>query len=226
MNTRIAAIREAMGRAARRSGRDPGDIHLLAVSKYKPMEALMEAYGAGQRDFGENYAQELAGKFDELPRDARLHFIGHLQSNKVKLIAGRAAWFHALDSVKLARRLNDRLENIAAEPLKVFIAVNVGVEDSKHGLPPDIPAVTEVVRAADALPFLELRGLMALPPWLADPEEVRPYFAQIRHLRDDIRRQTGIAMPDLSMGMSHDFEVAIEEGATWVRVGTAIFGER
>jgi len=226
MKTRLETIHTAIARAADRCGRNPEGIHLLAVSKRKPVSDLMEAYEAGQRDFGENYAQELAEKHEELPADAHLHFIGHLQSNKVKLIAGRATHLHALDSVKLATRLNSKLEESDAAPLKVFIAVNVGIEDSKHGLPPKIETVTEVVKAANALPLLDLRGLMALPPYLPDPEDVRPYFAQIRQLRDTIQQNTGIAMPDLSMGMSHDFEVAIEEGATWIRVGTAIFGER
>ncbi len=212
---RLAAVRERIEAAAGRVGRDPASIDVIAVSKRKPVEDIVAAYEAGQRDFGENYVQEFAAKRELLPplEDARFHFIGKLQSNKAGKAAGLFTAIHTLDSSKLARRL-DRF----GKPLEVFLEVKLSAEESKSGMDPGLlGAVLEDVAAAANL---RLAGLMTMPPWNADPEHARPYF---RHLRELAERH-GIG--GLSMGMSHDLEVAIEEGATHLRVGTAIFGPR
>ncbi len=213
--SRLDAVRQRIAAAAGRAGRFPGAITLVAVSKRKPPEDIVAAYEAGQRDFGENYVQEFERKAAALPDlpGARFHMIGRLQRNKVKRAAGLFATVHTLDSVRLA----ERLDRFAAD-LEVFLEVKLSREQSKAGMdPPSLPAVLE---AAAAAPGLRLAGLMTMPPWSADPEDSRPYF---RHLRE-LAAPHGIS--GLSMGMSHDLEVAIEEGATHVRVGTAIFGKR
>ena len=212
---RLAAVRERIEAAAGRVGRDPASIAVIAVSKRKPVEDIVAAYEAGQRDFGENYVQEFAAKRELLPPldDARFHFIGKLQSNKAGKAAGLFTTIHTLDSSKLARRL-DRF----GKPLEVFLEVKLSAEESKSGMDPGLlGAVLEDVAAASNL---RLSGLMTMPPWNADPEHARPYF---RHLRELAERH-GIG--GLSMGMSHDLEVAIAEGATHLRIGTAIFGPR
>lgn len=212
---RLAAVRERIEAAAGRVGRDPASIDVIAVSKRKPVEDIVAAYEAGQRDFGENYVQEFAAKRELLPPldDARFHFIGKLQSNKAGKAAGLFTTIHTLDSSKLARRL-DRF----GKPLEVFLEVKLSAEESKSGMDPGLlGAVLEDVAAASNL---RLSGLMTMPPWNADPEHARPYF---RHLRELAERH-GIG--GLSMGMSHDLEVAIAEGATHLRIGTAIFGPR
>ena len=213
--TRLATVRQRIDAAAERIGRDPASIAVIAVSKRKPVEDIVAAYEAGQRDFGENYVQEFAAKRGLLPPldDARFHFIGKLQSNKAGKAAGLFSTIHTLDSSKLARRL-DRF----GKPLEVFLEVKLSAEESKSGMDPELlEAVLEDVSAA---PNLRLSGLMTMPPWNADPEHARPYFRQLRELAERL----GIG--GLSMGMSHDLEVAIEEGATHLRVGTAIFGPR
>jgi len=201
----------------------------MAVSKTFPAERIREAYEAGVRDFGENRVQEFAGKAEALRdlRDARWHMIGHLQSNK----AGKAAeLFHAVDSVdslKLAERLNEAAGG-AGKKLAVLIEVNVGGEAAKSGLSPDRPELEQLLSGISRFDRLEVSGLMTIPPFFDDPEKARPYFRKLRELRDRIaaRNLAGIGMTVLSTGMSHDFEIAIEEGSTCVRVGTAIFGER
>ena len=208
-------MRERIEAAAQRVGRDPASIAVIAVSKRKPVEDIVAAYEAGQRDFGENYVQEFAAKSELLPPldDARFHFIGKLQSNKAGKAAGLFSTIHTLDSSKLTRRL-DRF----GKPLEVFLEVKLSAEESKSGMDPGLlGAVLEDVAAASNL---RLSGLMTMPPWNADPEHARPYFRQLRELAE----RHGIG--GLSMGMSHDLEVAIEEGATHLRVGTAIFGPR
>ena len=213
--SRLATVRARIEAAAERVGRDPASISVIAVSKRKPVEDIVAAYGAGQRDFGENYVQEFAAKRELLPplEHARFHFIGKLQSNKAGKAAGLFSTIHTLDSSKLARRL-DRF----GKPLEVFLEVKLSAEESKSGMDPELlEAVLEDVSAA---PNLRLSGLMTMPPWNADPEQARPYFRQLRELAE----RHGIG--GLSMGMSHDLEVAIEEGATHLRVGTAIFGPR
>lgn len=208
-------MRERIEAAAERVGRDPASIAVIAVSKRKPVEDIVAAYEAGQRDFGENYVQEFAAKSELLPPldDARFHFIGKLQSNKAGKAAGLFAAIHTLDSSRLARRL-DRF----GKPLEVFLEVKLSAEESKSGMDPGL--LETVLADVAAASNLRLSGLMTMPPWNADPEHARPYF---RHLRELAGRH-GIG--GLSMGMSHDLEVAIEEGATHLRVGTAIFGPR
>jgi PLP dependent protein len=211
----LRAVRERMERAAVRAGRDPASVRLVAVSKTQPADAVRAAYHAGCRDFGENYAQELVDKAAALADLApRWHHIGHLQSNKVRALAGKVALYHAVDRASLAAEIARRSERAA-----VLLQVNVAGEVQKSGCrPDDLPALVSAVRA---LGNIELRGLMTMPP-AAEPEAVRPWFRALRELRDHLAPE----LPELSMGMSHDFDVAIEEGATLVRVGTAIFGAR
>jgi PLP dependent protein len=225
----IARVRERIEGAALRVGRDPGSITLMAVSKTFPSGSILEAYEAGVRVFGENRVQEFAGKAAAVRdlQDARFHLIGHLQSNK----ATRAAeLFHAVDSVdslKLAEKLNAAASGLGKK-LAVLLEINVGGEAAKSGMPPDSPEVEAILQAAPRLASLEIRGLMTVPPHTEDPEGARPYLRRLRELRDQLagRSSVGVRLAELSMGMSHDFEVAIEEGSTCVRVGTAIFGMR
>src|SRR5438309_5526367 len=225
----IAAIRERVARAAARAGRSPGSITLMAVSKTVEPERIREAYAAGLRVFGENRVQEFAGKAEALADlvEAEWRLIGHLQSNKAKKAA---ELFHAVDSVdslRLAERLNESAEQLGKK-LTALIEIKVGQEESKAGIPLDSPELENLLRAAPRLESLQIRGLMTVPPFTEDPERARPYFRTLRELRDQIaaRKLPAIQMDELSMGMSHDFEVAIEEGSTCVRVGTAIFGTR
>ena len=225
----VASIQERMAAAARRSGRDLSDIALMAVSKTHPPERIREAYEAGLRLFGENRVQEFASKvvaLQNLP-DAEWHMIGHLQTNK----AGKTVeLFNAVDSVdslKLADKL-DAAAHALGKKLSVLIEINVGGEAAKSGIAPDSPTLDELLIAAPRLESLQFRGLMTVPPFTDDPQAARAYFRKLRELRDNIvaRKLSSVSMDVLSMGMSHDFEVAIEEGATCVRVGTGIFGER
>lgn len=219
---RLAAVRDRIERAARAASRDPKDVALVAVSKTKPPSMIREAYAAGQRDFGENYAQELADKADELAdlHELRWHFIGHLQSNKAKLVARVAGVVHTVDSPALARELGKRAAKERPEPLPVLVEVNVGGEPQKHGATPaEIGAVIEAVALQ---PSLALRGLMTMPPH--DLLAARRAFEALVSLRNLHGGRT--RLPELSMGMSDDLEVAIACGATMVRVGTAIFGAR
>jgi len=225
----VAEIRERIARAASRVGRNPDSVTLMAVSKTVEPERIKEAYAAGLRVFGENRVQEFEGKSAALSelKDAEWHLIGHLQSNKAK----RAAeLFHAIDSVdslRLAERLNQAATE-AGKKLAVLIEIKVAEEESKAGIPLDSPELEKLLRAAPQLESLKIRGLMTVPPFTGDAEGARPYFRLLRDLRDQIatRNLPRVQMDALSMGMSHDFEVAIEEGSTCVRVGTAIFGAR
>jgi hypothetical protein len=219
---RLAEVRGRIEAVAARVGR-PGGVRLLAVSKTKPPEDIRAAYAAGQRLFGENYAQELAQKAEALAdlRDVEWHFIGRLQRNKAKQIVQVAASVHTVDRAELAVELGKRAA-AAGKRVRVLVEVNVSGEASKGGCTPDeAGAVLDAVRAA---PSLEAVGLMTIPPETEDPEGARPFFAALRALRD--RHGGPSVLPELSMGMTHDFAVAIEEGATIVRVGTAIFGAR
>ncbi|HVI06924.1 MAG TPA: YggS family pyridoxal phosphate-dependent enzyme [Candidatus Binatia bacterium] len=225
----IAAVREQMAKAARRAGRSPDDIALMAVSKTNTAERIREAYAAGQRLFGENRVQEFAGKAPDLGdlADARWHMIGHLQTNKA---AKAAELFHTVDSVdslRLAEKLNAAAQSMGKK-LDVLIEINLGGEAAKTGATPDSEELDKILVAAAEFCFLNVRGLMTVPPFTEDPEGARPYFRRLRELRDTIasRKLPGIGMDELSMGMSHDFAVAIEEGSTCVRVGTLIFGVR
>jgi len=225
----LSAIHERIARAARRSGRNPEDISLMAVTKTFPPERIIEAYDAGQRLLGENRVQEFAEKIGGLVdlRDAEFHMIGHLQSNK----AGKAAEiFHAIDSLgsaKLAGRLNTAAESLG-RTLDALIEINVGGEAAKSGIAPDSSELETILAAAFLWRNLRIRGLMTVPPFTEDPEGARPYFRQLRELRDRLaaRNLLSVSFEVLSMGMSHDFEFAIEEGSTCVRLGTAIFGTR
>ena len=225
----VASIRERMAAAARRSGRDLSDIALMAVSKTQPPERIREAYDAGLRLFGENRVQEFAGKVEGLRdlHDAEWHMIGHLQTNKAAKTAELFRAVDSVDSLKLSEKL-DAAARALGKKLEVLIEINVGGEAAKSGVAPDSPALEELLINAPRFEALLFRGLMTVPPFTDDPESARPYFRKLRKLREVIaaRKLPAVAMDKLSMGMSHDFEVAIEEGSTCVRVGIAIFGER
>jgi len=224
MAENLARVRERVARAAQRAGRRADDITLVAVSKTFPPEAMRAAYDAGVRHFGENRVQEMAAKRPQLAGlDATWHFIGHLQSNKARHAAELFDRIDAVDSIALARKL----ESVAVEihrGLPVLIEVNVGGEATKSGA--SEAALADLVPEVAACFHLNLRGLMAVPPYSDDPEQARPYFRRLRELRDKFSRILSYELPVLSMGMSHDFEVAIEEGATEIRIGTALFGAR
>ena len=219
----LQAVRQRIAQAARACGRDPGDVALLAVSKTFGADAVAAALACGQQAFGENYVQEALDKIAALP-DSRLdwHFIGPIQSNKTRVIAENFDWVHSVDRVKIAERLSAARPG-QLPPLQICIQVNIGGEDTKSGVAPADTAA--LARAVAALPRLKLRGLMAIPPPSPDPAQQRRHFAALRELKSALTRD-GSALDTLSMGMSADLEAAIAEGATIVRVGTAIFGER
>ena len=221
----IEGIQARIAAACARVGRNPAEVRLVAVSKTKPAALIEEAAAAGQRLFGENYVQEFADKAEQVRAPVEWHFIGALQSNKVKYLRGKVTMIHSLDRLSLAEEINRQWAKLD-RPMDVLLEVNLGDESSKAGTGAE--EAIELVRRVAELPFLRLRGLMALPPWLDDPEEVRPYFRRLREVarRIEALNIPGVSMAELSMGMSNDFEVAIEEGATLVRVGTAIFGGR
>jgi pyridoxal phosphate enzyme (YggS family) len=229
ISANISSVQERITAAARRAGRNLDDVILMAVSKTQPPEPIYEAYGAGLRTFGENRVQEFAGKAQAL-RDlnaAEWHMIGHLQTNKAAKTVELFRAVDSLDSLKLAEKLDAAARTIGRK-LEVLIEINVGGEAAKTGVASDSPALDELLIAAPRLEALVFRGLMTVPPFTRDPQGARPYFRKLRELRDRIaaRKLPAVGMDQLSMGMSHDFEVAIEEGSTGVRVGTAIFGER
>lgn len=222
----LRTIRKKIDTAAAGCGRNPKDITLVGVSKKMPVEKLCQAIDAGLTDLGENYIQEAVDKIDAIGRPAVCwHFIGHLQSNKAKYAVGLFDLIHTLDSVKLARELNKHAAGRGIVQ-KVLIQVNIGREATKSGVSTDDVAALAV--AVSAMGNLSLRGLMTLPPMFNAPEQARPYFADLRKLARKIAADgiPNVRMDELSMGMTGDFEVAIEEGATLVRVGTALFGER
>lgn len=216
----LAQVRARIERAALRAGRDPGSVRLVAVSKTKPAALVRAAYEAGQRDFGENYVQELVEKHAALADLEGIvwHAIGHLQTNKARDVATRAGFVHSVDSAKLARELGKRTTGALA----VLVQVNVGGEAQKSGCEPgEVRAVLDAVRGERAL---SLRGLMTVPPHTEDPEGARAYFEALARVRDE--HGGAGALPELSMGMTHDLDVAVACGATMVRVGSALFGER
>ena len=226
LREKVARVEERIAAACQRAGRRREDVRLVAVSKTHPAEMIRAAHQAGLRDFGENRVQEAQAKRPALADlDATWHLIGHLQSNKARPARELFQWVHSLDSMKLAERLA-QVTPPGTPRLPVLIEVNLGGESSKAGVQAE--DVAKLAEQVAALASLELRGLMVIPPFLANPEDVRPYFQQLAALARDIasRNLPNVSMRELSMGMSHDFEVAIEEGATVVRVGTAIFGER
>ncbi len=225
----VASIRERIAAAARRVGRSGDDVSLMAVTKTHPPELIHEAYGAGLRLFGENRVQEFAGKAAALSalNEAEWHMIGHLQTNKAAKAAELFAAVESVDSLKLAEKLDSAARDLGNK-LRVLIEVNVGGEAAKSGVAVGSSELEELLHSAQRFEALEFLGLMTVPPYTENPEGARQFFHRLRELRDKIARRQlpHIAMDVLSMGMSHDFEVAIEEGSTCVRVGTAIFGER
>lgn len=220
---RLQAIHERIHTAATRSGRDPASIELLAVSKTFPVEAIREAVDAGQLLFGENKVQEILAKAPQLPEKLQWHLIGHLQSNKVRKVLPLVKFIHSIDSLDLARDVDRIAGELGLYP-KVYLEVNLAAESSKHGFTPE--KLRSTLEDLYALRRLEIQGLMCIPPFDADAAKSRPYFVQLRELRDELEKSGGGPLPQLSMGMSHDFDIAIEEGATIVRVGSAIFGDR
>jgi pyridoxal phosphate enzyme (YggS family) len=224
---RLAEVYRRIEKVARGAGRDPALIKLIAVSKTHPPDVLRRAIEAGANDLGENRVQEADAKILELGRDAvRWHLIGHLQANKARRAVMLFDVIHSLDSATLARRLDRLCQEIGREELPVLIQVDLGDEATKSGVSEsELPLMVSAIGGCERL---RLIGLMTLPPFLDDLELVRPYFRRLRELRDALKAQQafGAALGELSMGMSHDYSVAIEEGATFVRIGTAIFGER
>ncbi len=225
----ISLVKERIAAAAGRAGRSADDIALMAVTKTQSAERIRQAYDAGQRLFGENRVQDFAAKAGTLQdlQDAKWHMIGHLQTNKAAKTVELFRSVDSVDSLKLAEKLDAAARKLGRK-LDVLIEINVGGESAKSGVAPDSTALEELLLAAPRLEALVFRGLMTVPPFTEDPEGARPYFRKLRELRDAIaaRKLPAVAIEQLSMGMSHDFEVAIEEGSTCVRVGTAIFGER
>ena len=219
----LAAVRDRVDEAAVRAGRDPAQVTLVAVSKAQDPAKLAAAAAAGHVDFGENYVQEYRAKVEQFADlDIRWHYIGRLQTNKIKYLVRDVHTIHTVDRLKAAREVGKRARAVG-RTCSVLAQVNVGGEDSKGGFDPD--AAEDEIGELLTVEGIQLDGLMAIPPFLA-PEEVRPYFVQMRELRDRLRTALSHPLPVLSMGMSGDFEAAIEEGATHVRVGTAIFGQR
>jgi len=221
----LQAVRERIAAAAaRRAGRDPAEITLVAVTKTQPVEVIRAAYELGLRDFGENRIEEAETRFERLPADVRWHMVGHVQSRKAARAVTPYVLLHSLDSVKLARRL-DRFAAEAGRRLPILLEVNVSGEAGKYGLRPD--QVAAAVEAMRGFEHLQLQGLMTMAPIVPDPEEARPVFVALRELRQRLAAHfPDLDWQHLSMGMTDDFEVAVEEGATIVRIGRAIFGER
>jgi pyridoxal phosphate enzyme (YggS family) len=223
---RLTEIRARVADAATRAGRTPSDVRLIAISKTFPIDAVRAAYEAGQRDFGENRVQEALQKIDaSADMDIRWHLVGHLQSNKAKKAAERVAFIHSIDGVDLLRRV-DAAAAAVSRSVQVLVQVDLAAEATKHGAP--VETLAAIFDEAQRCQAAQVAGLMLLPPLAENPEDARPWFRRLREERDRLL-DAGVPssrLRELSMGMSHDFEVAIDEGATMVRVGTAIFGQR
>ena len=221
----LRKVEENIGAACDRSGRAREDVTLIAVSKTKPVEMLREAYDAGCRDFGENKVQELVDKYDQMPDDVRWHMIGHLQRNKVKYIVDKVYMIHSVDSLRLAEEISKEAvkKNVT---VSILVEVNVAEEESKFGTTAE--ETVSLVENIAKLPNILVKGLMTIAPYVEDSEENRLYFAKLKQIYVDITHKNidNVYMEELSMGMTGDYEVAIEEGATYIRVGTGIFGER
>ncbi|MCD8120225.1 MAG: YggS family pyridoxal phosphate-dependent enzyme [Lachnospiraceae bacterium] len=219
------AVDRRVAEACRRAGRDRSEVTLVAVSKTKPATDILEVYQSGVRDFGENKVQELTEKYGVLPDDIRWHLIGHLQRNKVKYLPGKTCLIHSVDSLRLAMEI-ETIYAAADMECDILLEVNVAEEESKYGV--KASEVYDLAKQIAELPHVHIRGLMTIAPYTEDPESNRKYFRELRQLAVDIqsKKPHNICMDELSMGMTGDFEVAIEEGATIVRVGTGIFGER
>lgn len=221
LSDNLAKVRQTIAESAARAGRDPKGVTIVAVTKTFPVSVAREAMVLGLRIFGENRVQEAIPKIDEIgTRDASWHLIGHLQSNKVKFIEGRFAMVESIDSAGIVEALGRRLH----APLDVLIEVNVGEEPQKTGAQPS--DLLPLAAAIELRPNLRLRGLMTIAPMVSDAEQVRPVFRKLRELRDDLIQRLGRRLPVLSMGMTEDYAVAIEEGATMLRLGRALFGPR
>jgi len=217
---RLDAVEQRIAAACEKAGRPRGSVRLLAVSKTKPPEAVREAADCGIRLFGENRVQEAQAKIPLCPDGLEWHLIGHLQSNKARVAANLFQMIHSVDSLKLLRALDAHAEIT----LPVLLQVNISGEAAKFGMKPD--EVAGVVEAANQMNKVEVHGLMTIPPFAPDPEKTRSHFSALRELCHRVQDETGTPLPELSMGMSHDLEVAIEEGSTWVRIGTDLFGTR
>ncbi len=218
-------VRENIRRACKNAGRDVSEVTLISVSKTKPLSMLKEAYEAGSRDFGENKVQEILEKHPAMPEDARFHMIGHLQRNKVKQVLPHAVLIHSVDSLRLAEQIDQEAEKLGIKA-KILLEINVAKEESKFGImPEDALAMAEQIAAFS---HLQIEGLMTIAPFVDDPEENRPVFRKLYQLSVDIKKKNidNVNMCVLSMGMTGDYQVAIEEGATMIRVGTGIFGAR
>ena len=224
---RLADVRARLAAAAQRSGRDPADVRLIAISKTHPATVIKQVCQLGATDLGENRVQEAEGKITEIGREnVCWHLVGHLQANKARRAVNLFDVIHSLDTVDLAQRLDRLCAEEGRTSLPVLIQVDLGHEETKSGI--DESELTHMVDSLGPLTRLKLIGLMTLPPFFDDPEQNRPFFRRLRELRDELNQRGafGDRTGELSMGMTHDFEVAIEEGATMVRIGTAIFGER
>ena len=228
MNTirdHLNEVRENIQKACEKAGRSPQEVTLIAVSKTKPLFMLEEAYEAGARDFGENKVQEILEKHPKMPEDARFHMIGHLQRNKVKQVLPHAVLIHSVDSYRLAEQISQEAGKLGITA-KILLEVNVAKEESKFGMMPE--EVPEMVEQISLLPHLQIEGLMTIAPFVDDPEKNRPVFQKLYQLSVDIKKKNidNVNMSVLSMGMTGDYQVAVEEGSTMIRVGTGIFGAR
>ena len=221
----LLQVREKVDKACKRAGRDRGSVLLICVTKTKPVSMLQDAYDAGERAFGENRVQEIVDKVPQLPDDIHWHMIGHLQKNKVKFLMDRAVMIHSVDNEALAKTISKEAVKVG-RVMPVLIEVNVAGEETKFGVSPE--ETEALIRAIAPLPGISIRGLMTIAPYTEDAESNRPYFKRLRELSVDIKNKSidNVTMDELSMGMTGDYEVAIEEGATMIRVGTGIFGER
>lgn len=225
INENLMQVRKNIEAACQKAGRNPEEVTLIAVSKTKPVPMLEEAYQAGSRDFGENKVQEIMDKYPVLPDDIRWHMIGHLQRNKVKYIVDKVSLVHSVDSLRLAEEISRQAEKKQTE-LDILVEVNIAQEESKFGT--SQAEAAQLVEEIAKLPCIHVKGLMTIAPFVEHPEENRKYFRQIKELSVDIEKKNidNVSMSVLSMGMTNDYMVAVEEGATMVRVGTGIFGER
>ena len=221
----LTEVKERIEQACIRSGRNPGEVTLIAVSKTKPVPMLEEAYAAGARDFGENKVQEIAAKKPELPEDIRWHMIGHLQRNKVGQVLGKAVLIHSVDSLRLARQIETDAAKAGLD-VDILLEVNVAKEESKYGFM--LEEVEDAIMTIKEFPHVHIKGLMTIAPFVENPEENRGIFKKLFEFAVDIDKKNidNVTMGVLSMGMTGDYEVAVEEGATMVRVGTGIFGVR
>ena len=221
----LKEVEKKVEEACKRAGRERSEVTLIAVGKTKPVEMLQEIYDTGVRDFGENKVQEMMDKYEVMPKDIHWHMLGHLQRNKVKYLMGKVALIHSVDSLRLAEQIDQEAEKLGITA-KILLEVNVAKEESKFGMMPE--EVPEMVEQISLLPHLQIEGLMTIAPFVDDPEKNRPVFQKLYQLSVDIKKKNidNVNMSVLSMGMTGDYQVAVEEGATMIRVGTGIFGAR